>query len=162
MACSCLQRLRTLWWQRRMVDASMNLFLLSTSCLWLLSPGDSSGVLCFSRILRSSCLNRTIFVKCDEIQTAVCPLKLQWQWPLVLLKYSYIDRRNSVMVSIFECINHWKMFPFTFLMINLIARLITFFSYLFLWCYLKLIFLFIILVEFKMAASYFETCGFAD
>lgn len=104
------------------------------------------------------------FLKCDKIQIAVCPWKLQWQWPLVLLKYSYIGKRNSVMVSIFECINHWKMFLFTFLMINLIARLITchFFSYLFLWCYLKFIFTFIILLEFKMAASYFESYGFAD
>lgn len=67
------------------------------------------------------------------------------------------------MASIFEHINHRTKFVFTFLTINLTARLIAchFFSCLFLWCYLKFIFRFIILVGFK-TASYFESCNFCD
>lgn len=68
------------------------------------------------------------------------------------------------MASIFEYINNWTVFLFTFLMINLIARLIAchFFSAYFYSAILKCIFKFVILVEFKTAASYFETCNFSD
>ena len=121
MACPYLQRLGTPWWRRRVVDTAMEPFFLK-HVAWVTRHREIGLVYCASPGFWVFVWN--IFVQNDEIQIAVYPLKLKWQRPLVLLKYSYIGKRNIVMASIFECINHWTMFLFTFLMINLIARLI--------------------------------------